>query len=133
MTPDVVIPEMKATDRWQAIEELVNALADQKAFDENSRLAVTRHELREDDELRARVAKLLELDLTLTIYDRGAALIELGIPVQELQNLPMLAKARRCKSIYNSEQVDGILAFHRECEQTLEQIRLEYAKQGEHA
>jgi len=73
------------------------------------------------------------LDLALTIYDRGAALIELGIPVQELQNLPMLAKARRCKSIYNSEQVDGILAFHRECEQTLEQIRLEYAKQGEHA
>ncbi|HSQ06423.1 MAG TPA: V-type ATP synthase subunit A, partial [Chromatiaceae bacterium] len=73
------------------------------------------------------------LDLALTIYDRGAALIELGIPVQELQNLPMLAKARRCKSIYNSEQVDGILAFHRECEQTLEQIRLEYAKQEEHA
>ena len=42
MTPDVVIPEMKALDRWQAIEELVNALADQKAFDETSRLAVTR-------------------------------------------------------------------------------------------
>ncbi len=73
------------------------------------------------------------LDLALTIYDRGAALIELGVPVQELQNLAVLAKARRCKSIYNSEQVDGILAFHRECEQTLEQIRLEYAKQGEHA
>lgn len=45
----------------------------------------------------------------------------------------MLAKARHCKSIYNSEQVDGILAFHRECEQTLEQIRLEYAQQGEQA
>ena len=73
------------------------------------------------------------LDLALTIYDRGAALIELGIPVQELQNLSMLAKARRCKSIYNSEQVDGILTFHRECEQALEQIRLEYAKQEEHA
>lgn len=42
MILDVVIPEMQATDRWQAIEELVNALADQKAFDENSRLAVTR-------------------------------------------------------------------------------------------
>jgi mannitol/fructose-specific phosphotransferase system IIA component (Ntr-type) len=42
VTPDVIISELKATDRWQAIEELVNALADQKAFDENSRLAVTR-------------------------------------------------------------------------------------------
>ena len=42
MTPDVIIPEMQALDRWQAIEELVNALADQKAFDETSRLAVTR-------------------------------------------------------------------------------------------
>jgi V/A-type H+-transporting ATPase subunit A len=73
------------------------------------------------------------LDLTLTIYDLGAALIELGIPVQELQNLPMLAKARRCKSTFNSDQIDDILAFHKECEQTLEQIRLEYAKQGDDA
>ncbi len=73
------------------------------------------------------------LDLTLTIYDLGAALIDLGVPVQELQDLPMLAKARRCKSTFNSDQIDAILAFHSECEQALEQIRLEYAKQGDHA
>jgi mannitol/fructose-specific phosphotransferase system IIA component (Ntr-type) len=42
VTADVIIPELKATDRWQAIEELVNALADQKAIEEPARLAVTR-------------------------------------------------------------------------------------------
>ena len=42
MTPDVIIPDLKATDRWQAIEELVNALADQKSIDEPARLAVAR-------------------------------------------------------------------------------------------
>jgi len=73
------------------------------------------------------------LDLALTIYDRGAALIDLGVPVQELQNLAMLAKARRSKSTYDSEQIDAILAFRKECEQTLEQIRLEYTKHGEQA
>jgi len=42
VTADLIIPELKATDRWQAIEELVNALADQKAIEEPARLAVAR-------------------------------------------------------------------------------------------
>ena len=69
------------------------------------------------------------LDLTLSIYDRGMALIELGVPVSELQNMPQLAKVRRCKSLYSSDQVDGIQAFAKEIQAAFEAIRLEYAKQ----
>jgi V/A-type H+-transporting ATPase subunit A len=73
------------------------------------------------------------LDLALTIYDKGSALVEIGVPVQELQTLPLLARARRCKSMYSSEQLDKIGAFRKEVEQEFENIRLEYAKEGEHA
>jgi V/A-type H+-transporting ATPase subunit A len=73
------------------------------------------------------------LDLMLTIYDRGAELVELGVPVGELQNLPLLAKARRCKSRYRSEEVENLRAFNEEVLQEFEEIRMEYAKQGEHA
>ncbi len=72
------------------------------------------------------------LDLALRIYKKGAKLVEMGVPVQELQNLPLLAKARRCKSMYSSDQVEKIAEFREDVEQELENIRLEYAKQGEH-
>ncbi|MBK1647925.1 V-type ATP synthase subunit A [Rhabdochromatium marinum] len=73
------------------------------------------------------------LDLVLSIYDQGAELVELGVPVSELQNLPQLAKVRRCKSMYNSDQVDSIRSFAREVGEALEKIRLEYAKQNQAA
>ena len=58
------------------------------------------------------------------------ALIEIGVPVSELAEMPQLAKARRCKSMYNSDQVAEIRAFAQEVEQAFEGIRLEYAKQS---
>jgi V/A-type H+-transporting ATPase subunit A len=70
------------------------------------------------------------LDLALAIYDKGMALIELGVPVAELSEMPLLAKTRRCKSLYNSDQVESIREFAREVEQAFEAIRLEYAKQA---
>jgi len=73
------------------------------------------------------------LDLALSIYKKGAKLVELGVPVQELQTLPLLAKARRCKSVYSSDQVEKIAEFREDVEQAFENIRLEYAKQGEDA
>jgi V/A-type H+-transporting ATPase subunit A len=54
------------------------------------------------------------LDLTLSLYDRGMALIELGVPVSVLQDLPQLAKVRRCKSLYTSDQVERISDFAKE-------------------
>jgi V/A-type H+/Na+-transporting ATPase subunit A len=69
------------------------------------------------------------LDLAVAIYTGGAALIEIGVPVTELQGLPILAKMRRLKSMYTSDQMDQIQSFRAEVEASLESIRLEYAKQ----
>ena len=73
------------------------------------------------------------LDLTIAIYRRGVALIELGVPVRELQDLSILAKARRIKSMYNSDQLDSIAEFRAEIERVMEDVRAEYARKGEHA
>ncbi len=73
------------------------------------------------------------LDLVITIYREGAALIELGVPVAELQSLPILAKMRRIKSMYSSDQMEQIEAFRAEVNAAMEEIRIEYAKQGEPA
>jgi len=73
------------------------------------------------------------LDLALSIYDNGMSLIELGVPVSHLQDLPQLAKARRSKSMYNSDQVSSITDLAREIDEAFESIRLEYAKQNSDA
>jgi V/A-type H+-transporting ATPase subunit A len=73
------------------------------------------------------------LDLAITIYKRGAALIDIGVPVSELQTLPILAKMRRLKSMYTSEQMEQIQGFRVEVNSSMEAIRMEYAKQGERA
>ncbi|WP_295457346.1 V-type ATP synthase subunit A [uncultured Thiodictyon sp.] len=73
------------------------------------------------------------LNLVITIYRDGAALIELGVPVAELQNLPLLAKMRRLKSMYSSDQMDQIQAFRTEVSAAMAEIRGEYAKQGDRA
>ena len=66
------------------------------------------------------------LDLMLTIYEQGADLVEHGVPVQEMQSLPILSRARRMKSLFSSEQLDGIRSFRAEVEQALESLRIEY-------
>ncbi len=70
------------------------------------------------------------LDLTLHLYERGAVLIRLGVPVAELQRLPLLAKLRRLKSVFSNEQIDQLRGFRHEIDRTLDAIQLEYAKQG---
>jgi V/A-type H+-transporting ATPase subunit A len=73
------------------------------------------------------------LDIAIKIYTSGAELIAIGVPVSELQNLPILAKMRRIKSMYTSDQMDQIQAFRGEVNSAMEEIRIEYAKQGEPA
>jgi len=73
------------------------------------------------------------LDLMLTINEKGAELIEIGVPVQELSALPTLAKARRCKSIFASEEIEKLREFKEDVVQEFHQIRLEYAKFKEHS
>ncbi len=71
------------------------------------------------------------LDLALMIYDQGAELVTRGVPVQELQRLPLLSRVRRIKSLYSSEQLDDIESFRDEVEQNFENLRQEYANQEE--
>ncbi len=75
----------------------------------------------------------LLLKMMLVIYQKGAELIELGIPVQELMELSMLSKARRVKQLYNSEQTEKIRELTEIFTQEFEQIRFDYAKFKEHA
>jgi V/A-type H+-transporting ATPase subunit A len=77
--------------------------------------------------------QFLLLQMMLTIFDKGAELIKLGVPVQELSGHPMLAKARRAKQIYNSEQTDKLREMMKEFSELFDGIRLEYAKFEEHA
>ncbi len=72
------------------------------------------------------------LNLMITIYQKGAELIELGVPVQELSKRPLLARARRCKSVYPNEAVEKLQELTEELIQDFNQIRLDYAKFGEH-
>ena len=73
------------------------------------------------------------LDLVLTIYAKGVELVEIGVPVQELTGMPLLAKARRLKQTYGSEQVKELREFMDEIRAQFDRIRLEYAKFQEHA
>ena len=77
--------------------------------------------------------QFLLLEMMLMIYERGSELIELGISVQELSNLPLLAKARRAKQTFSSEQCERIRGLIDEFKQEFSRIRLEYAKFKEHA
>jgi V/A-type H+/Na+-transporting ATPase subunit A len=70
------------------------------------------------------------LDQAISIYTQGEELIRMGVPVSELQNLPLMAKMRRLKSMYSSEQMDQFRAFRKDVEQAMEGIRIEYAKQA---
>ncbi|PLY15024.1 MAG: V-type ATP synthase subunit A [Sedimenticola sp.] len=75
----------------------------------------------------------LLLNIVLTIFEKGAELIELGVPVQELTSLPMLSKVRRAKQVYSSEQCDKLRELMVDFNKTFDEIRLEYAKFKEHA
>ena len=74
----------------------------------------------------------LLLEMVLTIFHKGAELVALGVPVQELMELPLLARARRIKQSYNSEQTELIREQMEDFVQQFEQIRIEYAKFKEH-
>jgi V/A-type H+-transporting ATPase subunit A len=59
-------------------------------------------------------------------------MVELGVPIRELQELPLLGRARRLKTSFSSEQMAGFKDFRAEIDRVFNGIRLEYAK-GEHA
>ncbi len=69
----------------------------------------------------------LLLSLMIDIYNRGAEMLRLGMPVQELLRLPLLAKARRWKIAYGSDELEGLRQEAREIVPLFDALRAEYA------
>jgi V/A-type H+-transporting ATPase subunit A len=70
------------------------------------------------------------LELVLDIYHRGQAVLNMGVPVQQLLTLPILSRARRVKSMYTSRQIEELKGFHKEIIEAFETFQAEYGKPG---
>ncbi|HYA37285.1 MAG TPA: V-type ATP synthase subunit A [Candidatus Methylomirabilis sp.] len=70
------------------------------------------------------------LDLVLEIFHQGQALLDIGVPVQQLLTLPILSRARRVKSMYTSQQVEELQGFRKEIDEAFAQFHAEYGKPG---
>jgi V/A-type H+-transporting ATPase subunit A len=77
--------------------------------------------------------QFLLLELVLTVYDLGAELIELGVPVGELASQPAMARLRRCKELYDSTQTEQLRSFRQEVMDSFKQLRAEYVQRDEEA
>lgn len=71
------------------------------------------------------------LELVMSLFDQGRELIELGAPVQELAEHPVLARVRRAKSTWRSEEGDQIKQFMAEAHKAFAEIRVAYATEKE--
>jgi V/A-type H+-transporting ATPase subunit A len=73
------------------------------------------------------------LELVMQVFERGKKLIELGAPVQELAEHPLMARIRRAKSTWRSDEVDELADFANEVYDTLASMHSEYASSQEAA
>ena len=69
----------------------------------------------------------LLLQLMIDIHNRGAEMLKIGMPVQELLRLPLLAKARRWKIAYGSDELEGLKQEAKEIVPIFDALRAEYA------
>ncbi len=71
--------------------------------------------------------QFLLLKLMIEIHTRGAEMLKVGMPVQELLRQPLLAKARRWKISYSSEEIEGLEQEGKAIEPIFDALRAEYA------
>ena len=62
----------------------------------------------------------------LDIYHQGMILLESGVPLQQIANLPILAQARRLKSQFSSAELDKLQQFEPQVRNQFNQLRIEY-------
>jgi V/A-type H+-transporting ATPase subunit A len=84
--------------------------------------------LEETDSYASPAKQYALLELVLDVHERGAALLEIGVPVQTLLAMPVLAQARRCKSVYTSDQVAELRAFGTSIKREFDRLRAEYVE-----
>jgi V/A-type H+/Na+-transporting ATPase subunit A len=70
------------------------------------------------------------LQLLLLIYAQGQKLLVLGVPVQRLLALPLLARARRYKTQHGNDDLARLNANTLEIQAAFDALRTEYASQG---
>jgi len=70
------------------------------------------------------------LDLVLAIYHQGQAVLDIGVPVQQLLALPILSRARRVQTMYRSEQLEELKGFRKEIDEAFVRFHAEYGKPG---
>ncbi len=99
--PEALSPEQ----RWilQGADLIKEGLLQQSALDEV-------------DSHASPQKQFLLLKIMVLIYQRGASLLALGVPVQELNQWPLLIKAKRCKNTYSSEQINDLQQFIQQIE-----------------
>lgn len=68
----------------------------------------------------------LLLKIMLLIYNRGNELLKFEMPVQELNRLSLMSKAKRCKSAYSSEQTKGLKEFIDNINHVFDQLEKTY-------
>ena len=73
------------------------------------------------------------LELVMQVFDRGMELIGMGAPVQELAEHPVMARIRRAKSTWRSDENEKLAAFASEVYHALTTLRSEYASTREQA
>lgn len=69
------------------------------------------------------------LDLMLEFYDQGVELINLGLPVEQLNELPQLGELKRLKSAISNDKLDELAEHSERLQDTLDQMRAEYSQQ----
>ncbi len=70
------------------------------------------------------------LEQMLAIYRQGLGVLDLGVSVQELLRLPLLASARRLKGSYANDQMEGMREFAAKVDAEFSRLATEYAAQG---
>ncbi len=69
------------------------------------------------------------LHLIISIYSQGKELLELGVPVSSILQLPMMGKIRRVKNLYDSQQLDQLQVFADGAKQALHKLGMQYREE----
>lgn len=71
------------------------------------------------------------LDLVLDFYDQGVELINLGVPVEQLNELPFIGDIKRLKSSVPNEDLQPFVEYTKKINDKLNLMRAEYSQQHE--
>ena len=116
---NLVGPEaLSAEQRWilNSAELIKEGILQQSALDEV-------------DSYSSPEKQFLLLQIMLLIHHQGEGLIKLGMPVQELNQLALLIKAKRCKSTYSSEQTEHLKEFITQIKEDFQHYYTQYQQE----